>query len=125
MTGSCLKRTKYPRDLSLSCIRGFEKSNNKFILVMDGDGQHHPKYIKRKLKKMNNRNLDFVIGTRNLFKKKKHNLSILRLTASRLLILIVNLFLLSCFFASFLPKVGRVNSCGSISFIIEIMKFSN
>ena len=33
---------------------------------------------------------DFVIGTRDLFKNKKHNLNFLRLFASRLLILIVN-----------------------------------
>ena len=85
-----IKRTKYPRDLSLSCIRGFEKSNNKFILVMDGDGQHHPKYIKRMLKKMNNRNLDFVIGTRNLFSEKFEGLSYLRKKSSQLIIILIN-----------------------------------
>tara|TARA_B100001057_G_scaffold501033_1_gene619864 strand:+ start:2334 stop:3038 length:705 start_codon:yes stop_codon:yes gene_type:complete len=85
-----IKRTKYPRDLSLSCIKGFEKSKNKLILVMDGDGQHHPKYIRQMIKKMNNQNLDFVIGTRNLFSKKFEGLSFLRKKSSQLIIILIN-----------------------------------
>ena len=85
-----IKRTKYPRDLSLSCIEGFEKSKNKLILVMDGDGQHHPKYIKRMVKKMKNQNIDFVIGTRNLFSVKFEGLSFLRKTSSQLIIILIN-----------------------------------
>ena len=57
---------------------------------MDGDGQHHPKYIKRMLKKMNNRNLDFVIGTRNLFSEKFEGLSYLRKKSSQLIIILIN-----------------------------------
>ena len=38
-------------------------------------------------------NPDFVVGTRNLFKNKNHNLNFFRLFASRMLILIVNFLL--------------------------------
>ena len=82
---------KTERDLSKSCILGFKKARYKNIIVMDGDLQHKPSDIKKILYEFFRSNPDFVIGTRDLFKKKKHNLSILRLTASRLLILIVNL----------------------------------
>ena len=72
---------------------GLDLAQGDWVAVMDGDLQHRPKDILKLLKVFKRKEADFVIGTRNLFKKKKHNLSILRLTASRLLILIVNLFL--------------------------------
>lgn len=84
---------KKDRDLTKSCVFGFEKSKYKNILVMDGDLQHRPIDILKLLKVYDNRKADFVIGTRKLFEKKEHNLGFLRLSASRLLILIVNFFL--------------------------------
>ena len=84
---------KKNRDLSKSCVFGFEKSKYKNILVMDGDLQHRPIDILKLLRVYKKKKADFVIGTRNLFEKKKHNLSLLRLSASRILILVVNLFL--------------------------------
>ena len=60
---------------------------------MDGDLQHRPVDIIKLLKVFTKNNADFVIGTRKLFKTKKHNLGFLRLSASRILILIVNIFL--------------------------------
>ena len=84
---------KKDRDLAKSCFFGFEKSKYKNILVMDGDLQHKPIDILKLLKIYENKEADFVIGTRKLFEKKKHNLGFLRLSASRLLILIVNFFL--------------------------------
>ena len=85
-------RTK-KRDLTKSCIFGFTKSKYQNILVMDGDLQHRPVDIIKLLKVFTKNNADFVIGTRKLFKTKKHNLGFLRLSASRILILIVNIFL--------------------------------
>ena len=38
-------RKDKPRDLSRSCVMGFNKAKFDTILVMDGDFQHHPKYI--------------------------------------------------------------------------------
>ena len=57
---------------------------------MDGDLQHKPRDIKKFLNTFYKNMPDFVIGTRDLFKNKKHNLNFLRLFASRILILIVN-----------------------------------
>ena len=85
-------RTKN-RDLSKSCIFGFQKSKYQNILVMDGDLQHRPVDIIKLLNTFEKNDADFAIGTRKLFKSKKHNLGFLRLSASRILILIVNIFL--------------------------------
>ncbi len=84
---------KSKRDLSKSCILGFKKARYKNILVMDGDLQHKPKDIKKILRIFSKYNPDVVVGTRDLFKVKKHNLNFLRLFASRILILTVNFLL--------------------------------
>ena len=81
---------KKDRDLSKSCVEGFKKASSKNIIVMDGDLQHKPSDIKKFLNIFYKNRPDFVIGTRDLFKNKKHNLNFLRLFASRILILIVN-----------------------------------
>ena len=84
---------KSNRDLSKSCVLGFKKSKYKNIIVMDGDLQHKPSDIKKFLYVFRIKSPDIVVGTRNLFKYKKHNLNAFRLFASRALILIVNLLL--------------------------------
>ena len=84
---------KKDRDLTKSCVFGFKKSKYDNIVVMDGDLQHRPVDILKLLKVYENKKADFVIGTRQLFEKKKHNLGLIRLSASRVLILIVNIFL--------------------------------
>ena len=60
---------------------------------MDGDLQHKPSDIKKFLNIFNKNNPDIIVGSRDLFKDKKHNLNILRLLASRILIIVVNLLL--------------------------------
>ena len=60
---------------------------------MDGDLQHKPKDIKKFLYIFYKDKPDVVVGTRDIFKNKEHNLSFFRLFASRMLILIVNLLL--------------------------------
>ena len=84
---------KKNRDLTKSCILGFRKSKYDNILVMDGDLQHRPVDILKLLKVYEKKKADFVIGTRKLFERKEHNLGLIRLSASRILILIVNIFL--------------------------------
>ena len=84
---------KKKRDLSRSCVLGFNKSKYKNILVMDGDLQHQPKDIKKLLKIFQLKKAHIVIGSRELFTRKKHNLSFMRLSASRILIFIVNILL--------------------------------
>ena len=84
---------KKERDLSKSCIDGFKKARFKSIIVMDGDLQHKPSDIKKILYAFFVDTPDFVVGTRDLFKNKKHNINFFRLLASRILILIVNFLL--------------------------------
>lgn len=67
------KRIKYfirkkNRDLSQSCMLGFEKAKYNNILIMDGDLQHNPKYLPKILELFWSRNLDFLICCRNFFK---------------------------------------------------------
>ena len=81
---------KKERDLSKSCIEGFKKASSKNIIVMDGDLQHKPSDIKKFLNIFYKYEPDFVVGTRDLFKNKKHSLNFFRLFASRILILVVN-----------------------------------
>lgn len=80
-------------DLSKSCTLGFEKARYENILVMDGDLQHPPKYIKNITEKYFKNNADIVIGSRNLIKKKNTGLSIFRYISSILIIYVINFFL--------------------------------
>jgi len=86
-------RKKKNRDLSKSCILGFNNAKYKNILVMDGDFQHHPKYIKNLVRKFSKFNNDIVIGARNLTSTKETKLSIFRLGSSLIISSLLNLFL--------------------------------
>ena len=86
-------RKKKEKDLSQSCILGFENSLCENILVMDGDLQHDPKDINKLIEVYETENADIVVGSRNLFNKKNEGLGIIRLTSSKILILIISLFL--------------------------------
>ena len=59
---------------------------------MDGDLQHDPKDIK-KIAKTFLKKADIAVGSRDLFNKKNEGLDFLRLTTSKLLIIIVGLLL--------------------------------
>ena len=71
-------RKNKPRDLSKSCSEGFEIAKFDYILVMDGDLQHNPKYIPEMVLKFKKNKCDFVIGARNLIKKRVKSLSYFR-----------------------------------------------
>ena len=86
-------RKEKDKDLSKSCIFGFKKSKYKNILVMDGDFQHNPKYIKNLYNTFQKNNCDFVIGTRNLISINQTKLSILRLGISIIIINFINIML--------------------------------
>ncbi len=60
---------------------------------MDGDLQHKPSDIRKILHVFFKYNPDLVVGTRELFKVKDHNLNFMRLFASRIMILTVNFLL--------------------------------
>jgi len=88
-----LFRKHKPRDLSKSCIFGFEKSKFDNLLVMDGDLQHDPKYIPFLYKKIMSGDHDIVIGVRNFKKRKTVKINFLRFILSKFLIIIINLLL--------------------------------
>tara|TARA_B100000989_G_scaffold291881_1_gene266991 strand:- start:270 stop:983 length:714 start_codon:yes stop_codon:yes gene_type:complete len=81
------------KDLSKSCIMGFEKSKYKNILVMDGDFQHDPIYIPKLIKNFDESCSDIVVGCRDLFKKNSQGLSLFRAICSILLIHLMNICL--------------------------------
>ena len=62
-------RKNKKKDLSQSCVFGFKRSSFKNILVMDGDNQHHPKYIIQLFNAYSKGDFDIVVGSRNLLKK--------------------------------------------------------
>ncbi len=80
------------RDLSQSCFEGIEKAKYENILIMDGDLQHNPKYIKRMLVELSKKKLDVVIGARKLLSGKNKGLSELRRFASIILIHFFKIF---------------------------------
>ena len=86
-------RRKKDKDLSKSCILGFEKSKYKNILVMDGDFQHHPKYLVNLIKNFNKFSCDIVVGARDLTSTKKTKLSIFRLGSSFIVTTFLNIAL--------------------------------
>ena len=79
-------RKNKPRDLSKSCSEGFEIAKFDYILVMDGDLQHNPKYIPEMVLKFKKNKCDFVIGARNLIKKRVKSLSFFRQSSSFIMI---------------------------------------
>ena len=81
------------QDLSKSCIIGFNISKFKNVLVMDGDLQHDPRDIKKIISKFETKKADIVIGSRNLFNKENKGQPFYRIFTSKILILIISLFL--------------------------------
>ena len=88
-----LIRKNKQKDLSKSCVLGFNNSKYSNILVMDGDLQHDPKYIPRLISKFNSSSSDIVVGCRDFFTSKNKGLNYFRTTASLFLIFIINLLL--------------------------------
>ena len=86
-------RKNKKKDLSKSCIEGFNKTKYKNILVMDGDLQHPPQYIEKMYNVFINQKCDFVIGSRDLLKRKNYGLSKIRRLFSIILIIIINFLL--------------------------------
>ena len=58
---------------------------------MDGDLQHHPKYLSKLFNVYTNNKRDIVVSSRS-FKKRK-NLSVIRFYTSKILIYIINFVL--------------------------------
>ncbi len=79
------------KDLTKSCFLGIQKSRYENILIMDGDLQHNPKYLKKMLSEFFKNNYDFVIAIRDF--NKRYGLSTIRYLASLAIIKIFSFFL--------------------------------
>lgn len=79
------------KDLTKSCFLGINKSKYENILIMDGDLQHNPKYLKKMLSEFFENNYDFVIAIRDF--NKRYGLSTMRYLASLTIIKIFSFFL--------------------------------
>ena len=86
-------RKKKRRDLTQSLYIGFNRSLYENIVVMDGDLQHPPRYIKKLLQVFFKNKADVVIGSRNLFKKRGPGLNLFRYISSLFIIYIINFLL--------------------------------
>ena len=86
-------RKNKKKDLSKSCVLGFEKASFKNILVMDGDNQHPPKYITKLFNVYSNGHFDIVVGSRDLLNKRSVGLSYIRRLFSIILIVGINYLL--------------------------------
>ncbi len=80
------------QDLTQSCFDGIRRSKFQNIVIMDGDLQHDPKYIKKMFKIYKKYNLDIVIGSRKLLSGKNQGLSEIRRFASVVLIYFFRIF---------------------------------
>jgi len=83
---------KNKKDLMQSCFLGINNSKYENCVVMDGDLQHDPKYIKPLYNKFKN-NYDIGVCIRNLSKLKKNEINYARKFFSFLINLIINTIL--------------------------------
>ena len=82
---------KKKKDLTLSCFLGIQKSKYENIIIMDGDLQHHPKYLPQMINLYFKKKLDFVVAVRNF--NKDLELGVIRKFSSKFLSCIFNFFL--------------------------------
>lgn len=80
---------KGKKDLTQSCFQGIHKTKNNLILIMDGDLQHNPTYIKPLLDKLIKNNSDLAIGSREFKNINMKDLSLIRVFFSKLLIFVL------------------------------------
>ncbi len=70
--------------LSSAIKEGLIFAKGKYLLVLDGDGQHHPSFILEMLEEINKNKLDVVIGSRFLNNSKLEGLSNKRSLGSKI-----------------------------------------
>jgi len=82
---------KGKKDLTQSCFQGIRKTKNNIILIMDGDLQHNPSYIKPLFDNLIKNKNDLVIGSREFKNININDLSLIRSFFSKLLIFILKI----------------------------------
>tara|TARA_Y100000741_G_C18230893_1_gene549739 strand:- start:278 stop:976 length:699 start_codon:yes stop_codon:yes gene_type:complete len=80
-----------PRDLTQSCFKGIRAAKSDLIVIMDGDLQHNPSYIKFLYRKIIDDKSDLVIASRDFKKTNTKTLSLVRITFSRVLIFLLKI----------------------------------
>ena len=70
--------------LSSAIKEGLIFAQGKYLLVLDGDGQHHPSFILNMLEEIKKNKSDIVIGSRFLNKSKLEGLSNKRSLGSKI-----------------------------------------
>ena len=83
---------KKNRDLTQSCFDGIEKAKYNYIQVMDGDLQHNPKYIINLKNILVERNMDLVVGGRNLISGDNPGLAFIRRMSSIFIVFMFYVF---------------------------------
>ena len=80
---------KKKNDLTQSCFDGIRKSKFTNLIIMDGDLQHHPKYLNKIYNLFIKNNKDLVVCSRSF--KKRESLSMIRYISSITIISIINI----------------------------------
>ena len=70
--------------LSSAIKEGLIFAQGKYLLVLDGDGQHHPSFISEMLMEIKQNKSDIIIGSRFLYNSKQEGLSNKRSLGSKI-----------------------------------------
>ena len=144
-TSSWLKNKKIPfiknkkkSGYEISLIKGFKKllknNNIKYIITLDGDGEHNPKYLNSMMNIFKRKRLDLLIGERNKlnrFSEKvlsaffflrygvRDPISGYKIYSSKALKKIINKIKLNSFLVDIIPYF-RANNCKIENYKIKI-----
>jgi len=80
------------KDLFKSCSLGIKRSKYEYVLIMDGDLQHNPKYIPLMVKKIFVKKADVIVGARNFKENISNSLTAIRLISSKFIRLLIFIF---------------------------------
>ena len=83
---------KKNRDLSQSCFDGIKKAKYNYIQIMDGDLQHNPKYIINLKNILVKKNIDLVVGGRDLISGDNPGLAFVRRMSSIFIVFMFYIF---------------------------------
>ena len=83
---------KKKRDLTQSCFDGIKKAKYDYIQIMDGDLQHNPKYVINLKNILIKKNVDLVVGGRNLITGENPGLPFVRRMSSILIVFMFYIF---------------------------------
>jgi dolichol-phosphate mannosyltransferase len=83
---------KKNRDLTQSCFDGIKKAKYDYIQIMDGDLQHNPKYIVNLKNILVKKDVDLVVGGRNLIKGENPGLPFVRRISSIFIVFMFYMF---------------------------------